>query len=249
MLRGTPNEYVTYNINPAESRGRFEEALELIRMAWTEPEPFGWQGRYWQYKSVSIWPRPVQRPHPPIYMSGSSPESGEFAARNRVGLGFAVTSLALAAKAARHYRSQAAAAGWNPTAEDVIYRIPFYVAASDEQAMEDLRTAAAAGPRSISLALPREAEAAIAEAGYYGREEAQRTRVAALFASGVRERIEQGQMLLGAPRSVIAQIRRIRAEVGAGVLDLVPAVSGERAMACIERFGTEILPAIRELDA
>src|SRR5512146_951828 len=36
MLRGTPNEYVTYNVNPAESRGRFEEALQLIRMAWTE---------------------------------------------------------------------------------------------------------------------------------------------------------------------------------------------------------------------
>ena len=38
MLRGTPNEYITYNINPAESRGRFEEALQLIKMAWTEPD-------------------------------------------------------------------------------------------------------------------------------------------------------------------------------------------------------------------
>jgi len=33
MLRGSPNEYVTYNINPAESRRRFEEALQLIKMA------------------------------------------------------------------------------------------------------------------------------------------------------------------------------------------------------------------------
>src|SRR5689334_9269347 len=41
MLRGTPNEYVTYNTNPAESRDRFEEALELIIKAWTEPQPFG----------------------------------------------------------------------------------------------------------------------------------------------------------------------------------------------------------------
>jgi len=247
MLRGTPNEYVTYNVNPAESRGRFEEALQLIRMAWTEPEPFGWQGRYWQYKSISIWPRPVQHPHPPIYMSGSSPESGEFAARNRIGLGFAVTSLALAAKAARHYRTQAAVAGWTPAPQEVIYRIPFYVASSDEQALEDLRAAAAAGPRSISLALPKQAEAAIAEAGYYGRDEAQRTRVAALFASGIRERIEHGQLLLGAPRSVLAQIRRIGTEVGAGVLDLVPALSGAQAMGCIERFGSEVLPAMHEL--
>ncbi len=91
MMRGTPNEYVTYNINPEESRGRFEEGLELIRLAWTEKQPFGWEGRYYKYRSISIWPRPVQDPHPPIYMSGSSRESAEFAARNRVSLGLAVT--------------------------------------------------------------------------------------------------------------------------------------------------------------
>lgn len=46
MMRGTPNEYVTYNINPAESRERFAEALHLIRRAWTETRPFGWLGRF-----------------------------------------------------------------------------------------------------------------------------------------------------------------------------------------------------------
>ena len=60
MLRGTPNEYVTYNINPAESRERFEEALALIVAAWTQTEPFGWQGRYYEYRTISIWPRPVR---------------------------------------------------------------------------------------------------------------------------------------------------------------------------------------------
>src|SRR6516164_3084908 len=58
MMRGTPNEYVTYNINPAESRERFAEALHLIRRAWTETRPFGWLGRYCQYRTISIWPRP-----------------------------------------------------------------------------------------------------------------------------------------------------------------------------------------------
>src|ERR1051326_3625248 len=98
MLRGTANEYVTYDVNPAESRARFEEAMDLIVHAWTEPQPFGWQGRYYEYRAISIWPRPVQQPHPPIYMSGSSPESGEFAARNQLKLGFAVTTLPLAVK-------------------------------------------------------------------------------------------------------------------------------------------------------
>ena len=76
MLRGTPNEYVTYNISPAESRERFEEALKLIVTAWTETEPFGWQGRYYEYRTISIWPRPVQKPYPKIYMSGLEPGIG-----------------------------------------------------------------------------------------------------------------------------------------------------------------------------
>ncbi len=247
MLRGTPNEYVTYNVNPRESRGRFEEALQLIRMAWTEPEPFGWQGRYWQYKTVCIWPRPIQQPHPPLYMSGSSPESGEFAAKHRVGLGLAVTTLALASKASRHYRSQAQLTGWTPTPDDIVYRVPFHVADTDERAMEHL-AAAAASPRSFSLALSQGAETAIAEAGYYGRDDAQRGRVAAAFAGGIQGRIESGQLLLGSPRTLIAQIGRIREAVGAGVLDLVPAVGGAQALASIERFGTEVLPAIRAVD-
>src|SRR3954453_10919344 len=123
MLRGTSNEYVTYATNPAESRERFEEALALIVRAWTEPQPFGWQGRYYEYRAISIWPRPVQQPHPPIFMSGSSPESGEFAARHRLALGFAVTTVPLARKAIRHYCERAAAAGWQPTPDHILYRL------------------------------------------------------------------------------------------------------------------------------
>ncbi len=247
MLRGTPNEYITYNVNPAESRGRFQEALELIRMAWTEPEPFGWQGRYYQYKTISIWPRPVQDPHPPIYMSGSSPESGEYAAQNRIGLGLAVTTLPLASKAAAYYREQADKTGWRPEPDQVIYRINFHVGDSDEAAREEVM-AAISGPRSLSLAISRDADKAIADAGYYGRDEAQKGRVAAAFGGGLDQRIDAGALLLGGPRTVIDQIRRIRDEVGAGVLDLVPGhVFGEGALRSIRRFGEEVLPAIREL--
>ena len=64
-----------------ESRARFEEAYEIILKAWTEEE-FSYEGKFWSYKNVSIWPRPVQEPHPPIYMSGSSEQSGKFAADN-----------------------------------------------------------------------------------------------------------------------------------------------------------------------
>jgi alkanesulfonate monooxygenase SsuD/methylene tetrahydromethanopterin reductase-like flavin-dependent oxidoreductase (luciferase family) len=249
MLRGTPNEYITYNINPAESRGRFEEALQLIKMAWTEPEPFGWQGRYYQYKTISIWPRPVQKPHPPIYMSGSSPESGEFAARNHVGLGFAVTTLPLASKASRHYRDKAAEMGWTPTGEQIIYRVGCHVADTDEQAMQDLQEATAPRNPALSLALTRSTDDAIADAGYYGRDEVQRRRVAMAFSGDLNSRIDNGQILIGSPATVAEQIRHIHAETGAGVLDLVPGPPrGDKALKSIELIGTKVMPLVRELN-
>ena len=81
LLRGAPYEYLVYNVPPAESRSRFEEAWELVVRAWSETEPFGWEGKHYQFRYVSIWPRPIQAPLPPIFISGSSKESAEFAAR------------------------------------------------------------------------------------------------------------------------------------------------------------------------
>jgi alkanesulfonate monooxygenase SsuD/methylene tetrahydromethanopterin reductase-like flavin-dependent oxidoreductase (luciferase family) len=50
LLRGTTNEALTYDLNPKESRERTDEGMELILKAWTEPQPFGWQGRHFRYE-------------------------------------------------------------------------------------------------------------------------------------------------------------------------------------------------------
>src|SRR5215472_11614743 len=87
MLRGTTNEMLTYDLNPEESRERTDEGMELILRAWTEPQPFGWQGRHFHYRTVSVWPKPLQQPLPPMYALGTSREASDFAARNHIGLG------------------------------------------------------------------------------------------------------------------------------------------------------------------
>src|SRR6185503_13449285 len=79
LIRGIPNEYIAYGVDPSTSWERFEEAYDLVLRAWTEPEPFGWEGKHYQFRTVSIWPRPLQQPHPPILMSGGSAESAAFA--------------------------------------------------------------------------------------------------------------------------------------------------------------------------
>jgi len=246
MMRGTPNEYVTYNINPLESRSRFEEGLELIRLAWTEKQPFGWEGRHFKYRSVSIWPRPVQDPHPPIYMSGSSRESAEFAARSRVSLGLAVTTVPLAALAAQRYREAAHATGWDPGKDDLLFRLSFHVADTDEQALADYEESQRRPQRGSPVSANPALEAAIAGLGYYGADVRQRERV--LEEHGLKDRIALGRIIIGSPETVVSQIAAIARALGPGVLDAVSAFQlGERTNHSIALFGEKVLPRIREM--
>src|SRR4029078_1072684 len=84
FARGIPREYQVHNVPLAESRARFEEAYEIVTRAWTE-DVFSFEGTFWSYKDVAIWPRPVQPPHPPIMIPiGGSKESIDFAGRHDI---------------------------------------------------------------------------------------------------------------------------------------------------------------------
>ncbi|HEX6512512.1 MAG TPA: LLM class flavin-dependent oxidoreductase, partial [Chloroflexota bacterium] len=246
MLRGTSNEYVTYGLNPAESRERFEEALELIIKAWTEPQPFGWAGRYYEFRTISIWPKPVQQPHPPIYVSASSPESGEFAARNHLSVGFAFTTVPFARDAVRHYRAEAEKAGWQPKPEDVLYRLSIHVADSDDQAIEDLLAAGAGERRTAYSTSNKAVDDTAANLGYYGRDTAtQRARHAA---HDLKERMDLGQLVTGSPESVLTQIQGVRDELGAGILEVIfQPVGRDKLLHSLDLFGEKVLPRMREL--
>jgi alkanesulfonate monooxygenase SsuD/methylene tetrahydromethanopterin reductase-like flavin-dependent oxidoreductase (luciferase family) len=135
FMRGIPHEYVAYNVDPNESWGRLHEATSLILKAWTEPEPFGWEGEYYQYRSVSIWPRPRQQPHPPILMSASNPESAEFAARHRAKMGIVLlTSLQGAKDSIAIYKKTAQATGWEPTPADILIGQHMCICETDDEA-------------------------------------------------------------------------------------------------------------------
>ena len=59
-----------YGANPALLRARYYEAEELILKAWTNPDVFSFDGQFNQQRYVNIWPRPLQQPHPPIWIPG-----------------------------------------------------------------------------------------------------------------------------------------------------------------------------------
>jgi len=68
-----------YGQIPALTRDKYAEAHELIMRAWREEEPFAFDGKYNQLRWVNCWPKPIQKPHPPIYIpGGGSIETWDF---------------------------------------------------------------------------------------------------------------------------------------------------------------------------
>ncbi|TMB65941.1 MAG: LLM class flavin-dependent oxidoreductase [Chloroflexi bacterium] len=72
MPLGSPMDAnLCYGITPIEQRERYYEAHDLILKAWQSREIFPWNGKYTQLPMVNLWPRPVQQPHPPVWVPGS----------------------------------------------------------------------------------------------------------------------------------------------------------------------------------
>ncbi len=122
FLRGLAFEHGTYTEVGPQSREMTQEGIELILKAWIEPEPFAWDGKHFQYKSIAVWPRTLQDPHPPVFGSGNSDESAIFAARRRLGLAMSFMPASQVARTVGIYRSEAGEAGWTPGPEHILYR-------------------------------------------------------------------------------------------------------------------------------
>lgn len=238
LLRGTTNEYLTYDLNPKEARERTDEGMELILKAWTEPQPFGWQGRHFQFRTVSIWPRPLQQPHPPTYALGTSKESCAFAARHHLGCGVSYGSFEGMARATAYYREECARQGWQPTPEQIVYRANMLLADTDEEAHAMLDKQSKQAPFPLRPGV-RDAFMTLDSRNIAGVARAPITNAAL------------PTTFIGGPDTVVEQVRRCRDELGAGVLDLSLQPPGttdvDLLMRSLELFGKKVLPRIRDI--
>jgi alkanesulfonate monooxygenase SsuD/methylene tetrahydromethanopterin reductase-like flavin-dependent oxidoreductase (luciferase family) len=81
--RGTsPLHYTGYDIPQEESRERFDEALDFILQAWTY-ESFSFEGKHYRARDLTVIPRPLQSPHPPVRIAANSPDTFPMAARRK----------------------------------------------------------------------------------------------------------------------------------------------------------------------
>lgn len=122
LLRGTKHEQTVYGDVGDRAKEMTQEGIDLVLKAWTTPDPFGWTGKYYNFKTVSVWPRPVQEPHPPLFGSGNSEDSTRFAASRRLGLAMSFLTAGQVKRTVNLYQETAAKAGWTPGPEHVVYR-------------------------------------------------------------------------------------------------------------------------------
>jgi probable F420-dependent oxidoreductase len=78
---GKGRPFDAFGIDSDKPVGRFNEALALMKACWTETE-INFDGRWWKLKGASMEPKPVQKPHPPVWFGGSVPAGMRRAARH-----------------------------------------------------------------------------------------------------------------------------------------------------------------------
>ena len=237
---GLPRTYEDYGVSYAESRDRFAEVLDIVEQAWSQPA-VSYEGKYYTFKNITVAPKPLQKPLPPIRIAAASPDT--YPAVGERGLPIFINarygSFSEFVPEIKRYREAYMAAG-HPGRGQVFLRVPTYVAETEAQARS-------------------EAEESLM---HFYREQAGRLRDS-LSRAGTRaiegraerlKRIENltydealtGQVLIGTPDIVTERLRMLQEEIGIdGILaelncgGLIP---HERVMSALRLLCEEVMP-------
>jgi len=139
LVVGGGPEYYSFSMNPAHARERFQEAHDLILRAWTEPGPFEYYGKHYKLRYVNSWPKPVQQPHPEIWIPGAgSLETVEFVARNHYAyMGIPYFHIDVFERMFNMMRDACQREGYEADPLQLGWLEPIYVAETDAQARKE----------------------------------------------------------------------------------------------------------------
>ncbi len=229
FVRGIGAEYHTSGVNPAFSHERFHEAHDLIVKSWTQPGPFAFEGDHFMLNYANPWPRPVQNPHPEIWIpSQGSAETIHWAAAPERKYPFVVTFSTAEAveRYLKVYRGEAEKFGYEASPNQLGWAAPIYVADTDERAREEAREPL---ERLFNDYLPMPWEMLIPP----GYSSLASTKALAKVRTGLgverqtlEQLIEKGTAIVGSPKTVRGKIEQMRDKTGLG------------NMVCLLQFGT-----------
>jgi alkanesulfonate monooxygenase SsuD/methylene tetrahydromethanopterin reductase-like flavin-dependent oxidoreductase (luciferase family) len=251
FVRGIGAEYHTFPINPTESRDRFNEAFDLIQRAWTSKEIFNFSGKYYSANYVNIWPRPLQNPHPPVWIpSQGSVETIEWSAERKFTYLQTFSPTASLKKYLDMYKEVAETQfGYKAHPEQLGWAVPIYVAETDEKAMNEARPHIEFFFNKL-LRMPQEY---YFPPGYLTRRSMKMVMESKKGLSEYRslERLmEEGTVIIGSPATVRDKLKYYHSEIGYGNLVGMfqfSTLSHEQTMKNMHMFASEVMPHIRDL--
>ncbi|HWH27176.1 MAG TPA: LLM class flavin-dependent oxidoreductase [Pseudolysinimonas sp.] len=251
---GVGSQYHSYGIpNPAQARSRHREAHDLFIRALTDDGPFAWNGDHFHVPHVNLWPKPVQTPHPPIWIpAAGSRESLELAAENHYVYQTVFVPWDLLLKNTELFRQLCRNHGYEPPREQIAAFFQVYVAETDEQARREYEPMLLwqyqnvfSHPFADSFPPGYQSEAGLRGVlgGGYRSEDADPAKM-------TWERlIEENWLVAGSPETVRKRLLDLTDQLGAGavVLDTssLPLWQKEKSLTLLAE---EVIPAFRAPD-
>lgn len=253
FVRGVPYEISPANSNPVRMNERFWEALGLIVKAWTSHDgPVSHEGRFFHHRSINIWPRPYQAPHPPVWVSTTSASGATQVGANGYVQATFLTGYQETRKIYESYRKgwRAAGRGQDVPIDRLAYASLVYVGKTEAEARAGAEkllwyvTANKVAPQfanppgyvpvAANVAMLRGAEHPLSQ-----------------FARGasVEAAIESGFMMAGTPEQVYQQFKRHYEYVGGYGHLLIMGQAGflehDETVAGIRNFAREVYPRLK----
>ena len=231
-----PHELARFGVTVEGSRQRFTETLEVLYKAWTEYDSFTYDGEVIKVPNeVTVWPKPLQKPHPPIWVAGTSVETMELAAAwdmmpvttGLLGAGGVKAHLASYVKAKR-------ALGKPYSGLDLGIQSMTYVGETNDEARADLRYPRWQMRAGRALGSLQVKNGQVVTAPYDGE----------MDDDGMMERI-----FFGNPDAVIEKFRTA-ASLGATHVSnwmMVGGMPHEKVMRSIKFMGEEVIPALKDV--
>ena len=236
-----PRAYEGYNIPYEESRERFREYLEVMRLAWTQPR-VSYTGTFYTCRDLEVIPKPCQHPHPPLHQAAAMGDT--FVAVGTMGLSLLValigTPMSELAAVIAAYQAAWRAAG-HPGQGEVRLRLPIYVADTLHQAQADPHPGVMAYYERLRQGYLRSSQRF---------ESGERTTRAAQLATLTYAEVLQERVVFGTPGQVAQRLRTLRQALGlSGIIiesNAGGGISPTLVARSMELFAQEVAPQLRE---
>ena len=241
---GNVRAYDIMGIDYGESKDRFQEALDIILLAWSG-ETFSYEGKYNHITNASISPLPYQQPHPKVRIAASSEDS--FGRIGRLGypifLGLRTMDVEDLKTNLQEYKQEWQAAGHPGEGGDINVRFPVYIAPTEAEAIEEPK-------ESIEAFFQRQRELFEYSRGRQGADVSagRQARYERLVNSTYEDLLET-RVVFGSPEQVIDRLHEFREMLGVSGItaELNPGgfLPKEAVQRSLRLMTEEVMPAFK----